>query len=274
MAIITISRGSLSGGQRLAECIAERLGYRCINREVLAETARQYGTPQKKLYEALTKKPGFLERMLGEKARYLAYIRAVLCKEAQNNNIVYHGYAGHLLLEGVSHIIKVRVVANMEFRIKVAMERHQLNRGEAIELIKKVDEERARWTRFLYHVDWEDPSLYDVVLNLDRFSFDGACEVVCQMTGMEQYQTTLESQKVMDDLVLSSYLKAIIATHKEISDGNLDIEAHGDVITIWGTVGSLIDADRVKTIVQKVPGVNEIDSKMRVRLPVFTSNGL
>ena len=35
MAIITVSRGTFSGGQSLAECVAEKLGYRCLPRFAL-----------------------------------------------------------------------------------------------------------------------------------------------------------------------------------------------------------------------------------------------
>jgi len=274
MAIITISRGTFSGGQKLAESIAEKLGYRRINREILAGAASQFGVQEEKLYDALIKKPGILDRLNHDKARYLAYIRAALCKEAQDDNLVYHGHAGHLLLNKVDHLIRVRVIANLEFRIEAAMERHNLNREEALAYIKRIDNERARWTRFLYNVDWEDPSLYDLVLNLDRFDINSACDIVCHMASMKKYQTTSEAQKSMDDLVLSSTVEAILATHKEISDGNLSIEADGSTITILGTVGSIVDADRVRIAARNVPGVEEINSKMHVRLPVFSVNGL
>lgn len=59
MSIITISRGSLSGGQELAERVARRLGYRCISREVLVEAAAKFGVPELKLSEYLEKMPGF-----------------------------------------------------------------------------------------------------------------------------------------------------------------------------------------------------------------------
>lgn len=57
MATITISRDTFSGGQSLAECVAERLGYRCLSRELLLEAARQYGVLEERLSEALTRRP-------------------------------------------------------------------------------------------------------------------------------------------------------------------------------------------------------------------------
>ncbi|MFC1980417.1 cytidylate kinase family protein, partial [Chloroflexota bacterium] len=61
MAIITISRGTFSGGQSLAEDVAKKLGYRCISREVLVEAARQYDVAEESLRKTLIEKPGFLE---------------------------------------------------------------------------------------------------------------------------------------------------------------------------------------------------------------------
>jgi cytidylate kinase len=270
MAIITVSRGTFSCGQKLAKRVAERLGYRCISREVLAKAAAEYGAPEPKLFEALSKKPWILERLTHERERYLSYIRAALLKEVRDENVVYHGHAGHLLLKGVPHIFRVRVIANMEIRIEAAMDRHGFSREEAIEYIRKVDRERALWTKFLYHVDWHDPSLYDVVFNLDEISLEDCCDVICHLTNTETYKMSMQSRKIMDDLVLGTHLRALIATDKSISDGNLDVVADGGFVTVAGTVGSIGDADKIRVMLRKTPGVEEIDSKMRVRLPTWS----
>ncbi|MGC9027548.1 MAG: cytidylate kinase family protein, partial [bacterium] len=49
MAIITISRGTFSGGQMLAECLAKKLGYKSISREILIEVAEKYGISENNL---------------------------------------------------------------------------------------------------------------------------------------------------------------------------------------------------------------------------------
>jgi len=76
MAIITVSRGTFSGGKILAKCVAEKLGYRCISREVLVDAAREFGAPLEKLSKALDEPPGFLHHLTAERVHYLAYIRA------------------------------------------------------------------------------------------------------------------------------------------------------------------------------------------------------
>ena len=271
MAIVTISRGTFSGGQTLAECIAEKTGYRCTSREVLLEASGQYGVAQEELSEALTKKPGFLERLSVERRHYLAYIRAALCKEAQDDNLVYHGHAGHLLLEGVPNVLRVRIIANMELRVRDAMIRNNLSRGAAERYIKKVDGERVKWTRFLYGVDWYDPSLYDIVINLDKLSYDEACDMVCLIAGMDQYKRTPESQKAVDDLVLATHLRAVIAADGSIGDEGIEVSARGSVVTIGGSVELMADADKIRVIVAKEPGVEEVKSEMTIRLTTVSS---
>jgi hypothetical protein len=169
-----------------------------------------------------------------------------------------------MLLDGVPHTIKVRVIADMDFRIKALADHHNINREEAIKFIENIDHERAEWTRFLYHVDWNDPSLYDVILHIGNIGISSACDIVCHLANSQNYDATQQSQKIMDDLVLSSHLEALIACNKSIS-GRVEIEANEGVITIKGTVGSSLDADRVQMIVHETPGVKEIKSQMLVK---------
>lgn len=220
--------------------------------------------------------PGIIEHLHSDRKKYLACLRAALISLSHEDNLVYHGHAGHFLLRGVPHTIKVRVIANMEFRIQALINHQRLSREEAIEYIERVDEERARWTRFLYHADWSDPSLYDMVIHLGHMTLSGACDMLFHLANLNEFQATTESQKMVDDLVLSSNLQAVIANARNISGGeDVEIEADAGLITITGTVESMMDADRVVMIVRKTPGVKDITSHMRVRfpgLPVITTD--
>jgi len=230
----------------------------------LVRAALEYNVPLDKLEEAVVEEPRFLERLTTERIHYLTYVRATLCKEVKGDKVVYHGLAGHLLIRGLPHLIRVRVIADMEFRIKAAMERNRMTRKEAIDYIKKVDEKRVKWTKFLYNVDWHDPSLYDIVINLENLGISEACDIVSQAVSLERFKTTPEAQKLMDDLVLSTEVRAIIASNKEITDSGIEVEAKDGVIILGGTVGSLQDADKIRELARAVPGVKDLDSKMKV----------
>lgn len=268
MAIITISRGSFSGGKSLAECSASKLGYECVSREALVGMAvKRYDVPEQKLYNTLTKKPGILEHLTREKYHYLMCLRATLVRMARDERVIYHGHAGHLLLKGVPHLIRVRVIASMEFRVNSLMSSQHMGRKDALEYIQKVDEERSKWTKFLYHEDWNDPSLYDIVLNIDQLGIADACEVVCCTTNMEQFKTTAESQRILDNLVLSTEVRGMIAcdaAKKGVADAGIEIEADDGMVTISGTVASLEESDRIREMINSVPGVKAVNSNIEV----------
>jgi len=202
--------------------------------------------------------------LTAERVHYLAYIRAEICKEVKDDFVVYHGHAGHLLLRGLPHVLKVRVIADMEFRIQAARERQNLIRPKAIEFIQHIDEKRVKWTKFLYHADWYDPSLYDVVINLEHIGINDACDIVCQIAALDKFKVTPESQKVMADMLLSTTVRAELAGNKGISDAGIEIEADDGVITIEGTADSMMEADNIKKFVINMPDVKDINSHMRV----------
>ncbi len=124
MAIITISRGTFSGGSELAQRVAALLGYQCTSREVILEAAWGSGIPAEEITNAMEKRPSFWHRVMGQRTAYLTLVRAALCEHARGGQLVYHGHVGHLLLPGIVHVVRVRVIADMPFRIQAALPQH------------------------------------------------------------------------------------------------------------------------------------------------------
>ena len=141
---------------------------------------------------------------------FLAYIRAALTGLAQKDNMVYHGLAGHLLLTGVPHVLKVRIIADMDDRVREEMKRENLSASEARTLLEKDDNERRKWTQSLYGVDPWDASLYDLVIHIATLSVDDAVDFVVEAAGKPCFQATRESQQKMDDLALACRVKALL----------------------------------------------------------------
>ena len=273
MSIITISRGSLSGGQALAERLADWLGYRCISSEALIAAAARYGVPEPKLSEVFDKTPSLWERLTKSRRLYLIFIQAAMCELAQQGNLVYHGQGGQQLLKGISHIMKVRLIAPLEYRLKIAMEREGLaSREAAMQYLQQVDEERLRRMRYLFNVDWRDPALYDVVLNLGHMSLETASDVVIYMAQHPDYQPTPASLKKLDDLSLSCRIKASLAANP-ITSG-IDVEVRADDGIVWMT--GLIDSGELEYEVvrtaQTISGVKEVISDLEIK-PIFPYPG-
>jgi cytidylate kinase len=269
MPIVTISRGTYSGGQALAECLGQRLGYQVISREEVIDAAvTSYGVPVEKMVAAMDKPPAFWERLINERSDYLNYMRAALFERCRENNLVFHGFVGHLMLSGIPHVLRVRVFADLEARIRTAMRRHDLSREQAIARIKKIDRDRYEWTKFIWGVNWADPGLYDVVLNMTSVGPDGICETVARMTEMPAFQSTPESVKAMEDRALASRVWVALAGDGDTAGADLRVEADGGVVTISGTTRFWEVMDAIPMVALRVDGVREV--KLEVTLaPVY-----
>ena len=88
MSIITISRGSHSRGQEVAEKVARRLGYDCISKEVFVEASKNFNMAKTKLVSVIQGTPTILDRFVYGKEKYFAYIQKALLHHLQKNNVV------------------------------------------------------------------------------------------------------------------------------------------------------------------------------------------
>ncbi len=254
MSIITISRGSYSMGKEVAEKVAEKLGYKCLSREVILDASDLYQIPEIKLIKAIHDSPTILDRIGGSKKAYVAYYQSALADRVKEDNVVYHGLAGHLLLKGIPHVLKVRIIADLEDRVSIKMKRENENRQEALDIIKKDDEERRKWTHNLFGVDPWSSLLYDLVIHINKFTVDDAVNFICQAANLEQFKATNESRKKMNDLALASRVKAyLIEKRFDVSvlseSGNLIIYAKGD---------DRLD-EALKNLPGDIDGVNNIE---------------
>ena len=163
MSIITISRGSYSRGKEIAEIVSQRLGYKCISRDILLDTSAKYKIPEMKLIRAIHDAPSILDRFVYSKDKYINFIQSTLLNFLKEDNIVYHGLAGQFFVKDIPHVLRVRIISDMEDRIKCEMERENISHDEAKNILKKDDEQRRKWSMSLYGIDTADSSLYDQI---------------------------------------------------------------------------------------------------------------
>jgi len=259
MSVITISRGTFSGGKMLAECLAKKLGYRCVDRDIIVERAAASGVSQEDLRAALEKPPTFLDRFQHKKYIYLALIQDALAEEVRTGKAVYHGYAGHLLLAGGTPVLRTRIIAPMEFRTSMCQKRLKLERSEAIAYIEKMDSQRRKWTQFLYGVDWGDPTLYDIVINIEHVTIDEACGVIAKLAKSRCFEFTPECQGKMDDLALGSRVRANLAINPPTSGLEVEVTAHSGSVRIKGRLSSVDQVQEVRQVASATPGVTALD---------------
>ncbi len=257
MAIITISRGSFSKGKEVAQKVAMRLGYRSVSREVILEASKDFQIPLKKLNHAIHDAPSILERFSFEKQRYISYVAAEILNYFKDDNLVYHGLAGHFFAKNISHLLKVRIIANMEDRVAELIKKDNFSREQAIKFLENDDRERKNWSFQLYGVDTTNINLYDLVIHINRLSIDDAVDLICEAVGKPQFKATAESQQAIEDLTLAAGIRAALIDEYP----SCKVIARGKSIEVSVQVSSYADtkiSDVLREKVLKVPGITSV----------------
>jgi cytidylate kinase len=260
MSIVIISRGSYSHGKEVAEKLAQKLDYACISREIVLEASEHFNIPEIKLSRAIHDAPSILDRFTYGKERYIAYIREALMHHFIKDNLVYHGLAGHFFVQGVSHVLKVRILADIDDRVAEERQREGISAAQARATLIKDDEERYRWSQQLYGIDTRDPSLYDLVIHLKSLHIDDAVDLIYDAVNLPQFHTTPESQQAMATLMLASQVQAALV--QEIPSAKVGVENGKIVVNIrgaWAEEKKL--TAKVEEVSDSVGGV-----KVKVRL--------
>jgi cytidylate kinase len=256
MPILTISRGSYSRGKEVAEKLAEKLGYECLSRDILLEASEEFNIPEIKLVRALHDAPSVLDRFRHGKERYLSYLQSALLQHARKDNMVYHGLAGHFFLSGIPHVFKVRIIADMQDRVKNEMRRHNISADEARYILHKDDEERRKWGLQVYGMDTWDSRLYDMVVHICKLTVDDAVCIISETVKKPAFQATIQSQHLIENLALAARVKADLARIAP----KVQVDADSGKVYIH-LIDSNLRADtieRVKHMTGQVDGVDEV----------------
>lgn len=236
MSIVTVSRGTMSGGAALAECAARALGSPCLAREVLVSAATSLGVSEQFLRERMERAPGLWERLGTERRIYVLAVQAALAEHVSNGNAVYHGLAGHLLLRDIPEVLRLRLIAPLEARVHALMEQRGITRDAAERYIAQVDQHRVRWTRLMYDADIEDPRLYDVVINLDKTSLDSACALVVTMARRPEFTVDDAARAGLADFALACRVRLALAIQPASRGLTMEVTARSGVVTLAGKV--------------------------------------
>lgn len=179
MAVITISRQLGSLGCDIAEAVAQQLGYQKVWRGLINQAARQARTPQMAL-DMLDDLGLFgLKPSRSEETAYLDAIRELIEEYASSGSVLIVGRGGQAVLQGWSNALHVRIIARLDVRISRLVERHSISDKAALAQILASDRRRKRFVMRAYGVDWDDPSLYDLVMNTETLDVPRAAGLIC-----------------------------------------------------------------------------------------------
>jgi cytidylate kinase len=230
MSIVEISSDSFCRGAELAARVAADLGYDALGSEIETAASADFGVSLEKLRQALGSSPSYSTRPSRARKRRIAYFQASLITALSRGDVLYHGEIGHLFVANVSHVLKVKVTADLRDRVALRMEVEKLSETRARDLLIKEEEFRRKWSSELLGVDATDTSIFDLIINLTQIGADSACNTISQTARDVQFRPVTYSIKTMHDHELACRIKArLIKDYPDVEvasrDGEVSIRA-------------------------------------------------
>ena len=186
--VVCLSHATGAGGDAIGRDVAEALGFRYIDEEILLAAADKENL-EPEILEAMERRRTGLGRLqvdvvtggaLDELLR--ALIRDAVVEAADKGDVLIVAHAGAMALAGDPRVLRVLVTASPETRARRVAEPEGIDQAEAERAIDQSDKGRATYFRNFYGVTRELPTHYDLVVNTDRISTQQAVSLICEAT--------------------------------------------------------------------------------------------
>lgn len=198
--LITISREYGAGGSTVARAVAERLGWRLVDNQLVEEIARRAGMTTAEAQERVERGPTFVERLVralaasnpelltpasvqppeAEDAR-LKQITEQVVAESAGNHAVLVGRAAGAVIGRRDDALHIKLVGTIEYRRQIIADRLGVSLEEAERQIRDVDGHRAEYHRRWYQRDWSDARNYHLVINAGWLGLERAAELIVEL---------------------------------------------------------------------------------------------
>lgn len=185
--IITLGRQHGSNGHLIARRLAEELGYKCYDKEIVDEAAAASAF-SKEIFDSYDEKrvsayilstphyigmnEGFHLNMQVAAAQF-----ETMRKLAEKGDCIFVGRCADYVLRNRDDVLRIFIMGDMETRIKTMMERRSLSYDQARRLVREVDKDRSSY--YKYHTDqiWGESENYDLCID-SRIGVQGTVDVI------------------------------------------------------------------------------------------------
>ena len=195
--VITIGREFGSGGHEIGMKLAEKLGIKCYDKELLELAAKESGLCEE-LFASQDEKPtnsflyslvmdtysfgyssaGFTDMPMNHKI-FLAQFEAIK-KLASEGPCVMVGRCADYALADNPDCFSVFVHANLDWRINRISQKYNKNAKEAKDMINKTDKSRSSYYNYYTNKKWGSADSYNLCLDSSKLGIDGTAKAIIE----------------------------------------------------------------------------------------------
>ena len=200
--VITIGREFGSGGHEIGMKLAERLGVKCYDKELLQLAAKNSGLCEE-LFASQDEKPtnsflyslvmdtyslgysnSYVDMPINHKV-FLAQFDTIK-KLAENESCVIVGRCADYALEDDPNCVSVFIKAPMKDRVERIKKIYNITDSKASDLIQKTDKKRASYYNYYSSKKWGEAKSYDLCIDTGLVGIDGAIELILKFVELKE----------------------------------------------------------------------------------------
>jgi cytidylate kinase len=260
-----------SAGEEIAKLVAATLNLELYDDNKLQQTAQSMGKELDDLKQFDEKAPGFFDRLISYKPDMLLdLMEALIYEVAKKGAGVIIGHGGQFLLRDFGCALHVLVYGSHSSRVQHAAKQEGISREAAERLIRKSDDNQSGFFQFAFHREWNDLSLFDLVISTEKMTPPSAAEIIVAAAQNQEVKTcSLTALDAMDRLSLEKKIDSVLLKN---SFNPLYIHVtvpEKGVALVRGLTESDDDLNRLHKIVGAIDGVREVRYEVSVRPAVL-----
>jgi len=229
MPVISFFSAAHCRAEEVVSLVCEQTGFSILkNEQLLRLAAGRFGTDERKLQRAMYGPRPFFDSFTRERERHVAYLKVALAELIQDDDLAYHGFAGHLLPASLRHVLRVCLVGQRQFRLQQVANRLGLSESEAGKLLDREDEKCKQWTLHLFGLGPWDKRLYDLVIPTDSTTVEEAAREIVANASKPVVASTDGTRAAARDFWLASRVEVVLTE----AGHQVDVECRNGQVTL------------------------------------------
>lgn len=228
MSVIAIFSATHCNGEEVAKKVAEELSYDYIDDQILDKTAKNFDVSKDQLESAIQGRRSFFGMQDKDRRRLTSYIKFELAKLIKDGKAVFHTYAAYLLPKEISHILRIALVGDFDWRVE-KITGNSTSEKEARQKIKDEDSVLFNWVKWLYGLSPWDKRLYDIVQPMQESSIEETVGLIVENAMKDILQPTAKSIEKMNDFYLAAKVHAYLSEDKQ----DVEVTADKGRVTVY-----------------------------------------
>jgi hypothetical protein len=249
MAILAISLDFRSGGQEVATHVGETLGYKCSGKDQSIAYMKAAGERWERLFRELDQeRPSLWDRYDWEYRGFVALLETYIYEHALKDKAIVIGQGGSFVLTDLPFVLKVRLTAPFEVRVRRLMEKSEIGEKAAEDIVRRTDKARVGYIKAIYGKDWFDLKNYDMVFNAATQSYEQISNIIVDALRVRDQMITPDTWDLLVGRAIAAQIRARVLTNPKMHVPTFTAGYDGQNIILQGVIHSKSEYKAIEEI--------------------------